>query len=1283
MEEVLDTIEQEIDTRGFIFKPVVVEELPLIVENEEAHLKSIKLGESIKEYLLRNSVEEENLIYFIALKNASIISLDYVPRLGDSLLVAAQPGFGGLGHIFHSITNAVGHIVSPIVKPISSILGPQLTSYALMAAGAYFGGAFGGANLIGEGISYGASALGVSGQIAGTLASYSSTIGSFLATSIGGSIVQASMGSAPVQQISSSGGYKESQSYSLFGQSNQAKQMAPCTIVYGTRKVFPPIAVFPETMVRGESTEIRSLMDIGIGEYTVKDIKIGDTPIDDLTKDYNVENHTATPNLRWLDAVENYVSQAFVVKPGTDWISQTKQNTDRALVVFTFPRGLYHQKDDGNLEDSSVQLQVYYKDATNTADTWHRVDAPQWSGLTSVAQDGDWVKASDHFTRVKFLTADIRFPNSGIWDVKAVCNTAEATDSRTNNQVQVSALINVEDHARGIVSPKLPHTWLEVRAQSSEKLSGALNNITAVVTSKLRWHNGTAWQPKKETSNPAWVVLDILTGEGNDEPLRDDQIDFQSFVDFAAVCDQDVNNTINGVTSTTKRFQCNMVVDMAMTVGELINGILSESRAHIHLNSAGKYAVVMDKEQTQVKQVFSPSNSWGFSGTRGFVEEIHAFKVQWTNPQRNWIREEVLVYNDGYSQANSTNIKELSTLAITSYQEAWRFGRYQLALSRHQQEMFKLNCEAEHLSIDIGDLVEFAFDVPKVGGYSTYVKDISGTTVTVSDQIEWPVDPYFVLRRVDGLVIRGKIKTALTSNQFEPDVALPLVKNGDLLVIGEKDHVVKQYTVKDITINDGFTASLTLVPYVKAIYDADQGKIPDWDSGLIPGQKPVTNLEVHNIVFSYTDRQVGLDPVTTVTAHWDVTGNRANLQNYLIEAIVPGLKPQVLGRATGEAFSFEVNQFTDKTFMNGAGQIKITPISKLGATGLPETATPVIPKFNTIPATPVLTLKVDPATGRGTFDWSTSNKDFVRSWEIRRINGTQPGDWNTNTHAVGVFDRDTTSFNLQLQSGLYMIKAIGLIPGLESAGHDDEFVDIHMLPQNMKLQAIKPEETGWGGTKDNFTVVGSSLNANLNPGTIARYEYEITDLGSIQTFEATQNVQLAAGKMSVMHDWTPLSIAQPLEYIIPAGANTYTSWVEMRTSRDDPALNPNGWTPWMHMISTTQATGQYVQFRLNFVTTVNNTEVIIGSGEIDLNAPSRKETFLGVAVTGTKSFTFNKKFAAAPYVSTIVVSKHDVVVKVLNITNAGFDIRVETLTGQLETNPVTINIVADGFGVIH
>jgi hypothetical protein len=1286
MEEVMKVESQELP--GFIFKPVVVAKLPRKSKKNVNYLKSIKVDETIREYLLRMRVQEEALPYFVALKNASVVGLDYKVKLGDNLLIAAQPeGFGG--HLFHGITNTIGHVLSPVIKPIASVLGPQLTGLALSAAGAYFGpmalsslsGAFASA-AVASGSTAAMTAASYFGQ---AVAGFGSTIGSFLASSIGGSVVQAAMGSAPIQQVSSSGAFKESQSYTLLGQSNRVRPFDRCTMVYGKRKTFPPLATYPDTIIKGEVTEIRSLMDLGINDYEVTDIKIGDTPIADLTPDSNIEHNTATPNLRWLNEVENYASQAFVVKPNVDFISQTKQNTKRAIIVVSFPRGLYHQKDDGNLEDTSVNLQAFYKDATNNADTWHPIALSAYSGLASMTDAGNnVVTVADHFTRVKFLTIDQTFPSSGIWDIKVVNQTAEATDSRTNNQVMVTAIINIEDSSVGIVHPKVPHTWLEVKAQSSEKLQGSLNQVTCVQFSKLRWHDGNTWQAPKTTSNPAWVVLDILTGVGNDEPLRDDQIDFQSFVDFAHACDEQVTNTINGITTTTSRFQCNLVVDVEYTVGELVDAILSESRAHIHLNSAGKYAVVMDKAQTEVRQVFSPSNSWGFGGTRGFIEEIHAYKVAFTNPARNWSRDEVIVYNDGYSVANASNIKEISTFAITSYQEAWRFGRYQLALARHQQELFKFNVEAEVLGVDIGDLVEFCHDVPEVGGYSTHVKSVSGTTVELASAVEWPVDPYFVLRRVDGQVIRGAVKTALDPHHFDTDVALPNVSNGDMIVIGEKDHVVKQYIVRDISISGDFTGSLTLVPYVPAIYEADKGKIPDWDSGLVPGQIAATNLEVHGVTFTYTDRQVGLDPITTVHVAWNVTGNRANLDQYTVEAVIPGLKPILLGTAKGEAFTFEVNQATDKLYMAGSASIKVTPIAQSGAVGLPDSGAVAIPKFSTKPADPIMTVTVTP-DGRGTFDWSHSDSNNVREWELRRTRDTGTPDWTT-AQVVSKFDRGTTSFTNTLQTGTYMLKAIGLIPGLESTNAAKEFIDIHLVQPGLGLHLIRPEDAqlSEGVKTPNLKLVGNSLVANMNIGDSALYTYPVVDLGSVQTFRIEQHVQLAVGKPTVMHEWDPISIADPLHWIKAADPNTYREVITFRVASTDPTVNPNAWSGWTPMTSPVQATGQYVQMQLIFVSTgANGAEFIIGSGEVAISANPRKETFINVQVTGTKHFTFVKEFASLPSVSTVLVSPGVEKIKVENVTTKGFDVKIENPDGSVATTAVDITAIADGFGAIH
>jgi hypothetical protein len=268
---------------------------------------------------------------------------------------------------------------------------------------------------------------------------------------------------------------------------------------------------------------------------------------------------------------------------------------------------------------------------------------------------------------------------------------------------------------------------LEMRILATEKISGTVQNLNAICTSILRTTKDGVTFTTEATRNPAWIALDILTGDANPKPLKDAQIDMQTFIKLADFCDK-------------HKYYADFVVDYKTTVQELLTSVLSVAHASLLLTTSGKYGVLIDEEKTVPRQLITPANSWGFSGSRVFPDRPHALIVSFINgwdakvgsgdtPSVTWQKDERIVYADGYDETNATVFENLGTFGITDSDQAWRFGRYMLAQGIHRSETFTVTMDIEHLVVQRGDLVHVAHDVPKIGGMSTRVIDLQDRLV--------------------------------------------------------------------------------------------------------------------------------------------------------------------------------------------------------------------------------------------------------------------------------------------------------------------------------------------------------------------------------------------------------------------------------------------------------------------------------------------------------------------------------------------------------------------------
>lgn len=119
-----------------------------------------------------------------------------------------------------------------------------------------------------------------------------------------------------------------------------------------------------------------------------------------------------------------------------------------------------------------------------------------------------------------------------------------------------------------------------------------INNGTSIPSVQVLMQGLQLWQfdtngnflGESFSSNPAWVLLDILMRSGYTMP----QINLASFATAAAYADQliSVDDPIGGQVQLP-RFQCNFALNLSQSAGEIIRSIRNGSRMYLVLNTAG------------------------------------------------------------------------------------------------------------------------------------------------------------------------------------------------------------------------------------------------------------------------------------------------------------------------------------------------------------------------------------------------------------------------------------------------------------------------------------------------------------------------------------------------------------------------------------------------------------------------------------------------------------------------------------------------------------------------
>ncbi|MDP4836445.1 MAG: phage tail protein [Burkholderiales bacterium] len=1428
---------------------------------DDAVFLTLPPGASIQEIITLSEIPDEALPNIVVLNHGSIISdWEYVTRDSDSLAICVVPqgGRGGGKSIFGAIAMiAVAAFAWWAAPIVAGAIGVGSSAFAVAAVGA-------GISMIG-GMALNALIKPPMIDI-GAMSSYSP----LHSGGVSGSLVS----QAPSEQAQA----VERAAYTFGGQSNQARKYQPEIIVYGKHRLFPAVAATPFVDSIGQTSDITTVYDFGLGNRTLSDMRIGDVPADNYAPELFPHHASTMTQLVAYPGKVSYDTFNYKLLKDQEFVIRTKPNSINAVIEIYFPRGLVFYDDRGNRQQNSVQLELFYRQVG--AANWIKVDQSQyygahvtndvvldhyeerydvsvgqnviheekfdkgsprsvwavnhfyqkpgypvgrgyvevaiywdgrlvWSGdetsaelaaggtkfgefsrgatvetnvhyspdpnlnlieylhrinrdytvpgavsggffwvdiemnkqkltqvaafnkfiynsflnLSGVATDpengyqylkGDFVETkvisptdTRHFYKVKVpimgsvptttvkgdtaqpftLIARIDCNPPGEYEIKLVRRSIASIENRRADDMILTTIRSGQ--AGNVFNLKHDHTMMEMRLRANDKINGVVDSFSAVVTSHLPVYDGTKWDII-ETRNPAWIVYDILCGEGNPSPLKLGQIDLASFMRFAAYCDEQITTNVNGVTTTGVRHTADFVVDYETTVYHLVESVLSMCRATLIMTQSGKYGILIDKEQTIPRQLFTPANSWGFSGGRSYSDRPHCLRVKYVEPNMNWQMNEVLCYDDGKDASNATEFEDLSTFGITDGASAWRYGRYMLAQGLHRSEQFTINVDVENLAVQRGDLVKVAHDVPKIGGVGARVISITGNDVKVTEGVQVTVTNYTV-RLSDGTVRSGTItaQPVGTDNVFTFDNVAG-INEDDLVVFGATQRVTQDYLVQEIQPGADLTATLVLVRYVPQVYTADQGVIPPWDSGLTDSIINKTDLKVVNLNGTATLIYQNRLPFSKTDLNFDVIGRGYdNSKVYLIRQGYPDL---LLGNTREKSFQQMIDTLkeTDKL---GAMKFQVVPYNNKGLQGQSSTVTVNVLADTTRPIKPE-GFSVNVQREIVELFWQPSQEPDIDHYIIRYTPEVVTPLWNASQFLSRV-GWQTTHTSAGARTGTYMIRAVDTSGNESLEGH--QRTTVMTLPDINFIEIIDDHTSGWKGVNYQTAVRGGALIATGNGNDVVPESYynyfEMADLGEIYEARISSKIK-AHGEHwdDVMSKWVPLSSVPQLSR---AQASQWDAWVEVRTSDSQifmsdwatlSSITPISgggsvkWSEW-RAVQVGDFTGQLFQFRLQLRSYDKNVRPVVTDATIEIDMPDRidYDQDIDISVAGN-TINFDPAFRVVPSLAvTIDGNEHPVVAKVTNKTRTSFYVQlIDTKT----SNPVIgkIDWAAKGYG---
>lgn len=670
----------------------------------------------------------------------------------------------------------------------------------------------------------------------------------------------------------------------ITGDRNDPRKYQTVSLILGKRLVIPAYAANPYTVIRGSDEYYRMLLCLGYGPLKVENIKIGQTPLESFAGvKYALLDHyenLSTQDLReiWVgDVVEEGVGAT--LNTGDDWVVRNlPPNVDTASVEFFFPRGIYLLTDKGAYNNIRVRVQVEYQDP----DTSQWISVPEISISSNSSRQR---RASRVFSvpnvsqsvavRCRKITPGEREPSQGPPTIMSETAWTKLRGERNIDDEGFDNLIGGRKpplNVNGAFVKNFRPVILALEIKATDNLSGMIDNLNAVVTSctpsdwNADWRDwpSLALQP---TENPADCYRWLLQGPGQDSPLPNERINIDSLLSWRDNC-------------VSEGWRISYEMDSSSTLLQELGKIAFSGRAEFSFID-GKYGVVEKVARTYPVQIFTPKNSWDFSGAREYPEIVDGVKFEWENEEVEYQKDEGYFFDPLISVENRKGkFNGLDLSNIPSHELAYKHSRFSYYENALRREAFKLTTDVEGLVCTRGDLVRIQNDILDIGlgsgritkmmlfgsgqdpslildfvnqNYQINEEGCSEQYLSGDEVIELPEgndqlitfmadfvnQEYKLLEEGDYVIqfrtsegeIHEVISTYIGDGVWQACVPFG-VEVGDMFVYGTAGVETLDCIVEGIEYGENLECHLTLSNYAPEIYERDGDFIPEYNSSL-------------------------------------------------------------------------------------------------------------------------------------------------------------------------------------------------------------------------------------------------------------------------------------------------------------------------------------------------------------------------------------------------------------------------------------------------------------------
>lgn len=973
----------------------------------------------------------------------------------------------------------------------------------------------------------------------------------------------------PIRPPESGGMAAIKPAWALSGGQNQMSPYGALPVVLGQYRFTGLLATQPWLEQAGDETYMRQTVVWGYGPLQVSDIKCGDTPLGSLEEVTSVTTDGAgpIPDEFWA-LTDNDVTYLPInlALPSTldqeaDWIERTTAGeVDRITALLSWPQGLgMTSSRSGN--NYSMQSTIYLQARLVGSGTWDHAIQIFVQGYINKAFNNSmdlYVPRGQYDVRVRRLSTYAGDPApDGIEDRYVRRTAVTCVGLRTHAYTQA-------------ITPPQPLAMTALRVRASNQINGQLDGVSALVQSICLDWTGSAWVAAA-TRNPASLYRYVLQHPGNARAVSDSQIDLAALQDWHAWCA--ARGLIFDHVLTGRRPLLDVLRDIC-AAGRASPGMID-----------GKWTVTIDREKPTIAQHFTPHNSWGFEGVRLLPTVPHALRVNFVNAAVDYQPDERIVYDDGYSAANATEIESIELPGVSSADAVYKLARHHLAQIKLRPEEYALHADIEHIVCNRGDRVRVTHDVPMWGIGSGRIKTrIDAAHIEIDEPLPMEAGTTYTvrIRMEDGTSITRTVAAAATSDYhttltLTTSITATEGQPGNLVMFGALNAESVDCLVKSIEPGDNCTARLVLVDYAPGVFTADTQSIPEWSSRItrppVLARSRIAEVPLVTSVISDERALIRIGPRTfqaNIKVSWAQPGTLSTQQ--------VGVETQIrqVGDSVGMPWEpYGVAPLTDGGILIGPAlegaqyDIRVRYVSTekyVSEWAMAATAHTVVGKSSLPPS--VEQFKVIEQGGIKQYVWKLDDPPIdLLAFEIAYCLGATELPWEEMIPlaSTGPIARGHDSTE-PINAGEYTF-AVRTVDADETPGEPVYYtVTLGSALLGLPDAVINMHELGWPGTKTNCYVEGTTL---VDDGSVTWGDMTAS-------WSATTAAWANAASQTISYEHPPYDIGSLSMWSIRAttllgGSQT----VEVATSEDGTT-----YTAWA-AVDANPVSCRYVKFRMS------------------------------------------------------------------------------------------------------